>query len=134
VLIFVPLVPIPPVPDCRFNVPVVDIDSLVLPCVIVLVPDTTNVSPPLAVTVYAVPAPNVIPAPVDVNVTASLLPKVTLAALANVIAPLVVTDSDVLGLAARFNVPLPMVITVGKLIVTAALPRLSANALALSFT
>ena len=54
--------------------------------------------------------------------------------LARVIAPLVVTDNDVLGLAARFNVPLPMVITVGELIVTAALPRLNANALALSFT
>ena len=49
-------------------------------------------------------------------------------------APDVVTDSDVLGLAARFNVPLPMVITVGELIVTAALPRLNANVLALSFT
>ena len=90
--------------------------------------------PPLAVTVYAVPAPKVIPAPVEVNVTASLPPKVTLPALASVIAPLVVTDSDVLGLAARFNEPLPIVIAVGELIVTAALPRLNANALALSFT
>ena len=48
--------------------------SLVLPCVMVLVPDTTNVKPPLAVTVYAVAAPRVIPAPVDVNDTASLAP------------------------------------------------------------
>ena len=55
-------------------------------------------------------------------------------ALASVMAPLVVTDSDVLGLAAKFNEPLPMVIAVGELIVTAALPRLNANVLALSFT
>ena len=54
--------------------------------------------------------------------------------LAKVIAPLVVTANDVLGALLRFNVPLPMVITVGEFIVTAALPRLSVNALALSFT
>ena len=74
VLRYVPELPILPVPVCRFNVPVVDMVSLVLPCVMVLVPDTTNVKPPLEVTVYAVPAPSVIPAPVDVNVTASLPP------------------------------------------------------------
>ena len=51
VLILVPLVPMPPVPDCRFNVPVVEMFSLELPCVMVLVPDTTSVKPPLAVTV-----------------------------------------------------------------------------------
>ena len=134
VLRYVPELPILPVPVCRFNVPVVDMVSPALPWVIVFVPDTTNVKPPLAVTVYAVPAPSVIPAPVDVNVTPLLSANVTPPVLAKVIAPLVVTANEVLGAALRFNVPLPMVITVGELIVTAALPRLSVSALTLSFT
>ena len=123
VLRYVPELPILPVPVCRFNVPVVDMDSLVLPWVMVLVPDTTSVKPPLAVTVYAVPAPSVIPAPVEVNVTPLLSANVTPLVLAKVIAPDVDTAKDVLGALFSINVPLPTVICVGEFIVSAELPN-----------
>ena len=80
------------------------------------------------------PVPNAILPPVEVNVTPLLSANVTPPVLAKVIAPLVVTANEVLGAALRFNVPLPIVITVGELMVTAALPRLNVNELALSFT
>jgi hypothetical protein len=73
VFMFVPEVPIVPVPPIKDSVPVVAMLSPA-PWVIVLPPVTDRVSPPLAVTVRAVPVPSVMLPPVEASVTASLVP------------------------------------------------------------
>lgn len=132
---FVPDVPMPPVPAVIFNVPVV---AILAPLVCVMLPalPVSNVNPPLAVVVYAPPNdmfPPLLPAALD-NVTASPAPNVTADVLATVMLPAVppptpVFTVSILGSLAKYNVPLPFATCRSLFIVTLVESKFSTSPL-----